>query len=318
VIGAREIDGHRGLTIAGAERELEATFVPGAGMICCSLRHRGEEVLGQRNGLRGYIEQRSTMGIPLLYPWANRLSRDRFEVGGQTVDLGRAGELVKRDGNGLPMHGLLTAFEGWRVSRHESSGGAAALEAELVWSEHPELMAGYPFEHRLGYSAAISAGRLTITTTIDAGNRGPVPIAFGFHPYLAPSGGARESWRIDLPLGDRLPLDDRGLPTGARDAEVPAAGALAERAFDDLYLAPPSGKPLTLSGGGRTVRLALDAGFPFTQLYSPRSVPLLAIEPMTAPTDALTADPGPALVEPGSRFSASFSIEVVTATGSER
>ncbi len=76
MIGAREIDGHRGLTIAGAERELEATFVPGAGMICCSLRHRGEEVLGQRNGLRGYIEQRSTMGIPLLYP-PSRLIRVR-------------------------------------------------------------------------------------------------------------------------------------------------------------------------------------------------------------------------------------------------
>nr|MBA2637846.1 aldose 1-epimerase [Solirubrobacterales bacterium] len=31
--------------------ELEATFAPGAGMVCSSLRHAGDEVLGQRRGL---------------------------------------------------------------------------------------------------------------------------------------------------------------------------------------------------------------------------------------------------------------------------
>jgi aldose 1-epimerase len=310
VIGTREIDGHRGLTIADDSSELEATFIPEAGMICCSLRHRGEEVLGQRNGLTGYIEQRSTMGIPLLYPWANRLSRDRFELLGRAIDVGRAGDLLKRDGNGLPMHGLLTAFDGWRVLRHESSAGTASLEAELVWSEHPELIACYPFEHRLLYRTTISDGRLTITTSIEAPERRPVPIAFGFHPYLAPPDSARRSWQIDLPLGDHLSLDDRGLPNGVSDGEIPAAGSFADRAFDDLYVAPPSGTQLKLSGGRRAMRLSLDPGFPYVQLYSPPSAPLLAIEPMTAPTDALASEPGPPLVEPGSRFGASFSIEV--------
>jgi hypothetical protein len=34
-----------------AAGELEATFATGAGMVCCSLRHRGVELLGQRRGL---------------------------------------------------------------------------------------------------------------------------------------------------------------------------------------------------------------------------------------------------------------------------
>jgi hypothetical protein len=36
--------------------ELEATFVPGSGMLAASLRHRGEELLGpeRRLTLRGY------------------------------------------------------------------------------------------------------------------------------------------------------------------------------------------------------------------------------------------------------------------------
>src|SRR3954453_365191 len=61
----------RALTLSAGE--LEAVFVPDAGMVGCSLRHRGAELLGQRGGLGAYVAERKTMGIPLLYPWANRL-----------------------------------------------------------------------------------------------------------------------------------------------------------------------------------------------------------------------------------------------------
>lgn len=53
---------------------LEATFVPTAGMLCASLRHHGEELLAQNAGVDAYAAHGKTMGIPLLYPWANRLA----------------------------------------------------------------------------------------------------------------------------------------------------------------------------------------------------------------------------------------------------
>ena len=53
--------------------ELEATFHPELGMVGSSLRHRGEELLGQRGGLAKYASAGSSFGIPLLHPWANRL-----------------------------------------------------------------------------------------------------------------------------------------------------------------------------------------------------------------------------------------------------
>ena len=59
---------------------LEATFVPHAGMVGCSLRDRGQELLGLRGGLAAWREKSSTFGIPLLYPWANRLGSGRFDA----------------------------------------------------------------------------------------------------------------------------------------------------------------------------------------------------------------------------------------------
>ena len=108
-----------------SSESLEATFVPKAGMVCSSLRHRGEELLGQRGGLEAYVAERSTMGIPLLHPWANRLGERRFEVAGSEVDLDAAEPPPSTDPQGLPIHGLLAAASGWEVLRHERRGTVA-------------------------------------------------------------------------------------------------------------------------------------------------------------------------------------------------
>ncbi len=56
------------LTLHDEAGELTATILPGAGMLITSLRHSGEELLGQRRGVEAYLAQGKTMGIPLLYP----------------------------------------------------------------------------------------------------------------------------------------------------------------------------------------------------------------------------------------------------------
>src|SRR4051812_25345073 len=100
MIADRTVDGIAALAIAAPGTELEATFVPAAGMVGCSLRHRDEELLGRRGGLRAYAERHPTMGIPLLHPGANRLGRRRFELARREVDLEDPGLPMSSDENG--------------------------------------------------------------------------------------------------------------------------------------------------------------------------------------------------------------------------
>src|SRR3954463_14548761 len=119
MIGDRTIDGFAAMTLTCREAELEAAFVPGSGMVGCSLVHRGEELLGQRGGLPRYVAERSTMGIPLLHPWANRVGSRRFEVMGREIDVAAAEPPPSEDPNGLPIHGLVSAARGWQVVRRD-------------------------------------------------------------------------------------------------------------------------------------------------------------------------------------------------------
>jgi aldose 1-epimerase len=310
MVGERTIEGIPAMTLATHDGGVEATFVPSADMVGCSLRHRGEELLGQRGGLRTYIEERSTMGIPLLHPWANRLARTRFSVAGGEVDLGDA-MAVTRDPNGLPMHGLLAAAVGWRVDRHEAMEDGGVLAASFDFTHHRELMAAFSFPHEVLFEASLRGPTLTITTIVAASGDSSVPISFGYHPYLRLPGVDRSEWEIEIPVRERLKLDQRMLPTGEREPIEVEAGPLGSRSFDDAYLAPEQGAPFVLTGGDRRIELTLGAGYPFAQVYAPADDDVVAYEPMTAPTNALVAG-GPDLpvLEPGGRYEATFSIAI--------
>jgi aldose 1-epimerase len=316
MIDERTVDGLAAIAIASPEGDLEATFVPDAGMVCCSLRHVSDELLGQRGGLTRYVAERSTMGIPLLHPWANRLGERRFEVMDREVNLDAADPPPSTDPNGLPIHGLLSAAPGWRVVRRESSDEGGTLAARFDFAAREDLMRAFPFAHEIEMEATLAGTTLTITTSVAATGDAAVPVSFGFHPYFRLPGVDRADWEVEIPVRERLLLDERMLPTGEREAINVAAGPLGSRTFDDAYAAPPPGERFSVSDGERRIEVAFESGYPFAQIYAPTEDEVIAIEPMTAPTNALVAD-GPELpaAEPGSPFRAVFSINVADLGG---
>jgi aldose 1-epimerase len=313
MVGERSEEGFAALSLeSDARGGLVAVFVPEAGMICCSLRHRGEELLGQRAGLRAYVDRYSTMGIPFLHPWANRLGADRFELAGRQVDLTLPDLPLKHDDAGLPIHGLLPAAAGWRVDRHAELEHGGVLAASFDFAAYPHLLEAFPFPHLVEIEATLLEGSLEIATNLTATGDVAVPVAFGFHPYLSLPGVPRTEWVLEAPVHERLFLDDRGLPTGAREPTAIEPGPLGERTYDDAFLAPSPGTAFVLAGPDRRLELRMDSGYPFTQIFAPAGLDAVAIEPMTAPTNALlTAGPELTFVPPGETFAATFSISVL-------
>jgi hypothetical protein len=62
--------------------------------------------------------------------------------------------------------------------------------------------------------------------------RTPVPLAFGFGPYLTLPGIPRERWLIELPAMRGLKLDANQIPTGPDRLLPPQRFELGEHEFD--------------------------------------------------------------------------------------
>jgi aldose 1-epimerase len=300
------VDGEPAVTLAAGQ--LEASFLPGLGLLGTSLRHRGEELLALPGGVEGYRDGHVT-GLPLLAPWANRLPGWRYRAAGVEVDLD--GLDLHTDPGGLPIHGTLTAHRGWRLERLAAEADRAVLEAGLDYGDWPELLAAFPFPHRLTVTFALQGASLAVTTTLTATGDRPVPVAFGWHPYLRLPGAPRAAWRLLLPFRTHLELDDRGLPTGKAADEPAEAAPVGERTFDDLYVldADPAERRLGLEAAGRRLVVGYGDGYDHAQVFAPPGAEFVCLEPMTAPTAALATGATP-LVAPGDSFSARFTIGV--------
>jgi aldose 1-epimerase len=284
--------------------ELEAAFAPDAGLIGCSLAHRGEELLAQRNGLEEYARSGSTFGIPFLHPWANRLADFSYAVAGQEVDLDRDSELLRIEEHGLPIHGLAPHALRWEVV--EERGDALRAEIEL----DRERLEYFPFPHRLAVEATLADDALTIQTTLTATSAVPVPVAFGYHPYLVLPGVPRAEWEVELPVESRLVLDENMIPTGEEEPPGFRRGALEDRSLDDAYTVPERPRPFTVAGGGRTLGVEFLEGYTHAQVFAPAGQDLICFEPMTAPANALRSHDDLRLAPPGEPFTAAFRITV--------
>ena len=84
-------------------------------------------------------------------------------------------------------------------------------------------------------------------------------------------------------------------------------GPLGSRTFDDLYALSRDRRLAFATRGGDSIELHCSRGYPFAQVWVPRGKPFGALEPMTAPTNALIDGTGP-LVAPGNAYTATFAL----------
>ena len=271
-------------------------------MICCSLLHRGEELLAQRRGLATYADTGKTMGIPLLHPWANRLGDWSYEALGRRVDLRGLEGVVVDGATGLPMHGTLP--RPWGV--------VEASASRLVAAREPSADAGFrrafPFDHRLRLEATVEAATLRMRVAIEPLD-GPVPVTVGFHPYLTLPGVPREDYELELPVRRRVLLGPDHVPTGETETVSPYSGPLGSRAYDDGYDELDDPAVFAVSGGGRRVELRFEQGFGVAQVFAQPGKDFICFEPMTARANALRTGDFP-VATPDDPYTAAFSISI--------
>jgi aldose 1-epimerase len=282
--------------------DLVATWLPEHGMVGASLRHRGDELLGQRGGLAAYRAKGSAFGIPLLAPWANRL--DGLRYGDVELDPAR----VKGGAEGLPKDGAMAA-RAWTVEDTTATSLSARFDAGC--DGYDDVLAVFPFAHAWRVAVTLTETAMSVRTELTATGDVAVPVCFGWHPLFTLPGIAREELQVELPALAQSALDARGIPTDDPDRRPPpwTGGKLDERVLDAEYPELDDGRDFVLRGAGRELRVSFGgAGYPIGHAWAPAGEAFVAWEPMTAPTNALVSGRGLRRVAPDDTFAATFTV----------
>ena len=236
-----------------------------------------------------------------LIPWPNRIAGGAYEFDGAAQQLP-----LTEPTAGNAIHGL-TRWATWTVV--DRTGASAILRHVL----HPQP--GYPFTLDCRLEYALSDARPERAHRGDERRR-PARRRTGPAPIPTSRSGRRPSTRSRSPClatATCRPTTTASRPgpstsRAARSTTAPdgsIGAAKVDHCFTDLARDADGVATVTLAAGERRVRLWLDAGYRYLQVFTGDTlVPArrrrgLAVEPMTCPPDAFRSRTGLHVLEPG-------------------
>lgn len=277
------------------ERDLLVSILPSRGNMAYELLHGGGNWLWSpfRDPLTEMDGSTALFGIPLLSPWANRLSSDTYKINGVEYTLNRRINNLRVDHNYLAIHGLVL-FAPWTIGDLGTDAHGAYLRSTLHFTRRAPWMAQFPFAHRLEMMHRVSAGRLSVSLSMTNDSAEPMPLSIGFHPYFTlPGNPNRNAWSMRCAGCTRLLLSDRRIPTGKTEASDPQTEIHLGPEFElddvytDLQRDPSNCAVFELSNERDRLTVGFGPKFTCGVIYAPKEKNHVCFEPMTAPTDAL-------------------------------
>lgn len=249
----------------------------------------------------------------VLAPWPNRVADGTFSFGGVEHHL----EITEPARNNAS-HGFVRRVEWTLVDRTES---------KVEQSVEVGLHQGWPYPLTLNVIHELTPDGLVVTTT--AKNTGSVaaPFALGFHTFVRVGDVPLDECTLEFSAGTRLPLETtRLLPQGT---SVPTAGTEYDfhepKSLKGVLLDTPfsaetpdalgRARHFLRAPDGTATVLWTDREFGWVQVFTadpindqayPNRGRALAIEPMTAPPNALNSGIDLTIIEPGSSWTGSW------------
>ncbi len=302
-----------------------ARIAPSLGFNCFAFQARvggqAVNVLDASPNFAEGNERPSGHGIPLLFPFPNRIRQGRFAWNGRQYEIPAANASYDHAGNAI--HGFCLDRP-WRVTER---GPHFAVGEFQLGRDAPDRRAYWPADFLIEVRYTVRGAALRADVRIANPSTVELPWGFGTHPYfkLPLAAGSRPSSCLVLaPASQEWELVDC-LPTG-RILPVSEEKDLRDGAYFDVMklddvltgLTPGQG-PLECAvmdeQAGLQVTQRFEPIFREVVVYTPPSRNAVCIEPYTCATDAINLQPrgidaGWRVLAPGAEIRTAIEIAV--------
>lgn len=298
-----------------------ARILPERGFNCFSFQAvidgRPLEVLDAEPDFLAGAVRPSSSGIPLLFPFPNRIRDGQFHWADRDF------WLPLPEGKPNAIHGLVLDRM-WRVIEKSDQHAVAKFQLSRDAADRRQL---WPADFRITVRYAVAGETLRCDIRISNPDTIPLPWGFGTHPYFrvplastsrvedclvqAP---AAEVWELEdyLPTGRKQPVSDR--------CDLREGREIAGLKLDDVLagLTAQEGQVRTIvmdPQAGLQVMQIFDANFRELVVYTPPHGRSVCLEPYTCVTDAVNLqvrgiDSGWRVLAPGDEVHLWFAIHV--------
>lgn len=233
----------------------------------------------------------------LLSPWVNRVRNGNYSFEGRNYQLP-----INEENLGNAIHGLLA-----RKPFSYQLEGSKAIVRFVYQAE--EKAYPFPFETSLTYEFDENNVFHMQFEAINTGV-GNMPFACGWHPYFQLPDGELADWTIRFDSISKFHSDSQMIPLREEPFDASRGVSLGEETLDNVFRLHPMENHQTVFDSGKS-KITMEQSsidFPFLVVFAPEHENCLAIEPMTANTDAFNTGDGLRILTPGEKFESTVKI----------
>ena len=263
----------------------------------------------------------SRSGIPLLFPYPNRISGGQYSWNGRDYEL--TPDLVPFDKTGNAIHGFCIDRP-WRVVSQSQSSVTAVFRTSI---DAPERLSLWPADAEIEVTYELSGACLLSIIKVHNPSKQPLPWGFGTHAYFRlplSSASSAEQCTIYAPASRVWELDEC-LPNGKTRAvsdrpDLSRSLAFGGLKLDDVYtdVAAENGNVICRiidPAAKLLVEQRCSTAFREIVAFTPPWATAVCLEPYTCVTDAINLqqkgiDAGLQVLPPGETWSGRIEIEV--------
>lgn len=274
------VESHR---LVDRDCEAEVVLAPVRGGMVTRFRVGSDDVLFLDQATLRDHTQNVRGGIPVLFPFAGRLSGDTFLLGDQRLT--------------MPQHGFARKLP-WRIAGTETSDAAVIT---LVLEHSEATLPVWPFRFRLSFRYQLRDGALTLNQRFENLGPGAMPMHPGLHPYFRVDDWTKRQARLETTAtraydnragAPRVLVGPLELGSGEVDLQ------LLDHGTDHVRLTRPGRAPIDLS---------YDDPDTVVTVWTQPSRDFVCVEPWTRPSNAVNQGRA-LLVAPGEAFESRLTI----------
>ena len=230
-------------------------------------------------------------GIPLLFPFPNRIRGAKYNWDGREYVLDR----IHQDGQGNAIHGLVVDRP-WRVIEREDDAVVGQFQLSV---DAPDRRHVWPADFVFEVRYELHEAALRCDVRVANPDRVPLPFGFGTHSYFKvplSAGSRRDDCLMQAPAAEEWELVNC-LPTGKRrpvsgKTDLREGQELKDLKLDDALTGlSAKGKQIETvvmdPAAGLEVRQSFDTAFSELVVYTPPHGRSVCLEPYTSTTDAI-------------------------------
>jgi aldose 1-epimerase len=287
------------ISLSDARSGSTAKIAPALGFNCFDFQARvGDELVQVIDASPQFSrgsEKPSGHGIPILFPFPNRITAGRFSWDGKDYEISASNASFHAKN---AIHGFCLDRP-WRVTSRGSDFAVGVFQLSV---DAPDRLAYWPTDFRIEVRYSVHGPRLRADVLIINPTDKSLPWGLGTHPYFKlPLSAKSRSSRclIEAPASQEWELVDC-LPTGRR-VPISESKDLREGAYFDVLklddvLTGLGDKPTVECGildeeAGLQVTQRFPSAFRELVVYTPPNRDAICLEPYTCVTDAVNLAP---------------------------